>query len=167
MTASQVVVGMSEIQVLKGSGTFCCLGLGSCIGLAVLDPVSHVAGMVHIMLPESFPGKPIPQKGKFADTGVPSLLEEVMAAGARKERLVVALAGGAQVFSFGSGTTKLDIGARNSVAVNQLLAIHKLKVIAADTGGNLGRTVTFVVETGEIRVKTVTQGERKLCNLRG
>lgn len=166
MVTTSIVVGMAEIHVVKGNGTLCCLGLGSCIGLAVLDPIAQVGGMVHVMLPEPFAGKPIDQPGKFAKTGVIALLEEMQKLGANKSRLICAMAGGAQVFNFGNNAGKLDIGSRNIAEVENQLRSLNHKVRASDVGGNLGRTVTFVVETGEVRVKTVSQGERPLCNLR-
>jgi len=168
MTSTSVMVGMAEIQVLKGAGTFSCLGLGSCIGLCVLDPISNVAGCVHIMLPESFADKTVDRPGKFANTGIPELIAMMERMGAQRSRLVLAMAGGAQVFRYGGGETnsRLDIGARNSVAVEEALKKLGLKVIAKDVGGNMGRTVTFVADTGAISVRTATSGERPLCNLR-
>lgn len=167
-TAQNILVGMSEIQVAKGEGQLVCLGLGSCIGLAALDPVTHIAGMVHVMLPEAFADKPNEKPGKFADTGIPALIAQLEKMGAQKSRLVLAMAGGAQVFKFGAGvSSKLDIGARNSIAVAEMLKKLGLRCIAQDVGGSLGRTVTMTVETGIMMVKTVSQGERRLCCLRG
>lgn len=166
--ASAVLVGMAEIQVIKGSGQLTCLGLGSCIGLCGLDPVSNVAGMVHIMLPQAFQGRGEEKPGKFADTGIPALLEAMKKAGADINRTVFAMAGGAQVFKFSANTeSKLDIGARNSKATQEAIQSLGLKLIAHQTGGSEGRTVTFTLETGAYSVRTVTSGEKTLCNLRG
>lgn len=161
-----VLVGMAEIRVLRGSGTLSCLGLGSCIGVCALDPVTRVAGMAHIMLPEAFPDKPIDKPGKFANTGLPALLQEMERQGASRDRLRIALGGGAQVFQFGAATApRLDIGARNAVAVGQALAALRLRTTAQSLGGNQGRTLTLAVESGVVRVRTVTQGEVELCKL--
>lgn len=165
---SALLVGMAEIQVIKGSGQLSCLGLGSCIGLCGLDPIANVAGMVHVMLPEAFQGKGEEKPGKFADTGVPALIAAMSKLGANPSRLVFAMAGGAQVFKFSANTeSKLDIGSRNATAVQEKLRQQGLKLIAHDTGGNVGRTVTFTLETGIYTVRTVTIGEKTLCNLRG
>ncbi len=165
---SAVLVGMADIQVIKGSGQLSCLGLGSCIGLCGLDPVANVAGMVHVMLPEAFQGKGEEKPGKFADTGVPALIEAMTKLGANQSRLVFAMAGGAQVFKFSANAeSKLDIGSRNAHAVQEKLRQLGLKLLAHDTGGNVGRTVSFTVETGIYTVRTVTSGEKTLCNLRG
>lgn len=165
---SALLVGMAEIQVVKGSGQLSCLGLGSCIGLCGFDPIANVAGMVHVMLPEAFQGKGEEKPGKFADTGVPALLAAMGKLGALQSRMVFAMAGGAQVFKFSANSeSKLDIGSRNAAAVLEKLRQSGLKLIAHDTGGNVGRTVTFTVETGIYTVRTVTSGEKALCNLRG
>lgn len=166
VVVSPTLVGMAEIQILRGSGQLSCLGLGSCIGLSMLDPEAKVGGMVHIMLPEAYPGKPVEKPGKFADTGVIQLIRMMERAGANRNKLVVAYAGGAQVFSFGNGESRLDIGARNAAAVLVQLQALGMKSRAHDVGGNLGRTVTFSLETGQIRVRTVSQGEKLLCSLR-
>lgn len=165
---SAVLVGMADIQVIRGSGQLTCLGLGSCIGLCGLDPVTNVAGMVHIMLPQAFQGKGEEKPGKFADTGIPALLEAMKKAGADINRTTFAMAGGAQVFKFSANTeSKLDIGARNAQAAHDAIRSLGLKLIAHQTGGNEGRTVTFTLETGTYAVRTVTSGEKTLCNLRG
>lgn len=166
--ASPVLVGMSDIAVAKGPGLFSCLGLGSCIGLCLLDPVANVGGMAHIMLPEQFSEASGAKPGKFADTAVPEIVSQLERLGARFNRLLVAIAGGAQVFRFGSeAAPRLDIGRRNTSAVIEQLSKIGLRVAAQDVGGTLGRTVTMTNESGIIRVKTVSQGERTLCNLRG
>jgi chemotaxis protein CheD len=168
MVSTQVLVTMAEIQILKGSGTFTCLGLGSCIGLCILDPVANIGGCAHIMLPESFADKKGERPGKFADTGVPALIQMMERLGAQRSRMVVAMAGGAQVFKYGAGEgqSRLDIGARNSAAVETALKQAGLKLTAKDVGGNMGRTLTYSVETGAISVRVASQGERALCNLR-
>lgn len=168
MVASAVLVGMAEIHVAKGAATFTCLGLGSCIGLVALDPVANVAGSAHIMLPEAFPNKNNDKPGKFANTAVPELLRMLEGLGAQNSRMKWAMAGGAQVFKFGGGAnSRLDVGARNAAAVEQLAKQYGLQLVARDVGGTLGRTVTFTAETGVVVVRTVSQGEVELCRLRG
>lgn len=167
MVATQLLVGMAEIQVAKGPAFFTCLGLGSCIGLAAYDPLAQVAGMLHVMLPARFDLKPLEKPGKFADTGVPELLELMAKLGASKHRVLTAMTGGAQVFSFGATASKLDIGRRNAIAVEEQLTKIGLKCLGKDVGGNQGRTMTFDAATGLVKVRTVSSMERALCNLRG
>lgn len=125
-------------------------GLGSCIGLALIDRFAGVAGLAHIVLPEATPTDR--QRGKFADLAVPELIERVCLAGGSRRRLEAVLAGGARMFELG----ELDIGARNAEAVLALLAASGVSVHAAETGGNRGRTMR--VEVGECKVTVKEAG---------
>ena len=168
MTTATYLAGMSDICVSRGPAQFTCLGLGSCVGVAAYDPASGVSGMAHIMLPASFPEKPVDRPGKFADTAVEALLNEMVALGADPARVQAAICGGAQVFRFGQDVSSLlQIGERITVAAREQLLRLGIRLIGEDVGGNLGRTVTFASETGEVRVRTVSQGEKLLCNLKG
>jgi len=166
--ASPIMVGMAEIAVRKGPALYSCLGLGSCIGLAFFDGSAEVSGMIHIMLPGKFPNRPVDKVGKFADTGIEEILNMMEGLGANKSRLVCAYAGGAQVFKFGTGNadTKLEVGARNADAVEKILASLRIRTVAKDVGGTVGRTVNYNPSTGEISVRSVTTGEKLLCKLR-
>jgi chemotaxis protein CheD len=155
-TASSIKVGLGVIAASGEAGdVLAALGLGSCIGLTMHDPVAGVAGMVHVMLPESEiasrPGPP----GKYADTAVPALLEEVRRLGGDPARLVCKMAGGAQMFSNGSGGGMLNIGSRNAIAVRAALQSAGLRLRAAQTGGTLGRTLELHVATGLVTVRSV------------
>jgi len=123
------------------------IGLGSCIGLAMVDRAAHVAGLAHVVLPES--GGATGPAPKFADLAVPALLDAVRRAGGRKERLEVVLVGGARMFAMGGG---LDIGARNDAAVREALHQQGLRVRATETGGSSGRTVRVHVADGTVLV---------------
>lgn len=164
--ATPVMVTMAEISVARKQGHLACLGLGSCVGICAMDADANVGGMAHIMLPESYPNSVNDRPAKFADTGIPELIRVMERHGASRSRIAIALVGGARVLNFGSENNRLDIGGRNSTAVQNKLIELGLKVVATDLGGNLGRTVTLSIETGHIRVRTVSQGERLLCSLR-
>jgi chemotaxis protein CheD len=139
---------MGEIEVSKRTGEeLVARGLGSCIGLALIDRQSGVAGMAHIVLPESAGSEDEP--GKFADLAVPELIAQMQKAGAVMRRVDAVLAGGARMFELG----EMDIGARNAAAVKAGLARSGVKVRAADTGGNRGRTMRLTVGDFEVTVK--------------
>lgn len=161
-----VHVGMADMKVAKGVETFVCIGLGSCIGVAAMDPVTRVGGMLHVMLPEAYASEIGVKPAKFADTALPAFVAALEAAGARRSRLRIALAGGAQVFKFNESTAgALQIGARNAEMVTKMLTKLGLRAIAKDVGGTKGRTLTLSLETGEVRLRALQQEERSLCNL--
>jgi chemotaxis protein CheD len=144
-------VRMGEIEISKRTGDeLVARGLGSCIGLALIDRMSGVAGMAHIVLPESTGTDP--QPGKFADLAVPALISGVQKAGGMMRRVDAVLAGGARMFELG----EMDIGARNAAAVKTALAQAGVRVKAADTGGTRGRTMRLTV--GEFRVTVKEAG---------
>ena len=96
----EIAVRMGEIAVSSNPGdVLMSIGLGSCIGLALVDQRRGIAGLAHIMLPEALAGGgPI---GKFADLAVPELIAQVTALGTSKPMLKAILVGGAQMFSLG------------------------------------------------------------------
>lgn len=166
--SNMLSVGMGEIKLAnRPEDQLVCLGLGSCIGVIAVDQRANIAGMVHVMLPESFKDRPVDQLGKFADTGIPELLRQLEAAGAVPRRLQVALSGGAQVFSFSNNNqnSSLNIGERNAKAVTEQLLKHGLRPCAMDVGGTKGRTMTYDAATGSVTVKTISQGLATLCTL--
>jgi chemotaxis protein CheD len=142
-------VRMGEIAVACGAGEeLVALGLGSCIGLTLIDRANGVAGLAHVVLPESRAGATEP--GKFADLAVPELIARLRRAGATESRLEAVLTGGAKMFELGS---ELDIGARNEAAVRSALSRARISVVAAATGGNRGRTVKVRPSEGTVTVR--------------
>jgi chemotaxis protein CheD len=141
-------VRMGQIEVSKRPGEeLVARGLGSCIGLALIDGLSGVAGMAHIVLPES--NGDFSEPGKFADLAVPALIAQMQEAGAVARRLDAVLAGGARILELG----EMDIGARNAAAVKSGLARAGLRVCAAETGGDRGRTLRLTVAEFAVTVK--------------
>ncbi|MBS1724939.1 MAG: hypothetical protein JSS66_18520 [Armatimonadetes bacterium] len=166
MSSIQISVGMADIKVAKGPAHFTCKGLGSSIGFVALDAATNVSGVAHLMLPKSFPGKPVTRLGQFVDTGVQALIHLMKEAGAEPGTTVVAYAGGAQVSRYGaSGVARLDLGDRNVAEVAELVKTMGLKLAGSDIGGANARTLTVDTQTGEVKVDTAT-GVTVVCNLR-
>ena len=142
-------VRMGEIEVSKRAGDeLVARGLGSCIGLALIDRLSGVAGMAHIVLPEA-PEPPGDEPGKFADIAIPALIAQMQEAGAVLRRLDAVIAGGARMYELG----EMDIGARNATAVKAGLARAGVRVLAAAIGGDRGRTLRLTVGEFAVTVK--------------
>lgn len=160
--ADLIKVGMADYKVGRAPATIISYGLGSCIGVSLYDPQAKVGGLLHIMLPDSSQSRSSENPAKFADTGVPLLLKDVLALGASRSRLVAKMAGGAQMFAFAKATDIMRVGARNAEAVKELLKSLGIKLIAEDTGGNYGRTVQINLENGVYTVKTMVKGEKEL-----
>ncbi len=51
--SQMIKVGMADLNICKSPDAITTLGLGSCIGIALYDPVTKIGGLAHIMLPDS------------------------------------------------------------------------------------------------------------------
>ncbi len=129
--------------------------LGSCVGLTLWDPVERIGGMAHVFLPSSN-GREISrleEAPRFADIGVPLLIERMERKGASRKRLVARMAGGASLFP-GLFREMPDIGAQNVSAVVEILQKHSIPIVGSDVGGNCGRTMRLEIRTGRTTVAT-------------
>lgn len=152
-----IVVGMADIKVARSPDTLTTLGLGSCVGVTLVDPGRKIGGLAHIMLPTStnFGGH---NRAKFADTAIVDMIDMLIKIGASRSALVAKLAGGAHMFG-GSTSDILKVGERNAIACVEILNQLRIPIKANDTGGKYGRTIELDIATGRLRVKTVGYGE--------
>lgn len=150
-----VKVGMADLNVASAPNALTTLGLGSCVGIVLYDPNVKIAGLVHVMLPDSTKIRNNENVAKFVDTGVDALINKICHLGANRNRLVSKIAGGAQMFAFHSGNDMLRIGERNVEATKIKLKELGIRILAEDTGLDYGRTIEFYPETGELYVKSV------------
>lgn len=155
--AEMIKVGMADLKVCPPPNSITTLGLGSCVGIALYDPVTKIAGLVHVMLPDSTQIRNNENKAKFADTGIVELVNKMVISGANKSRLVAKIAGGAQMFAFNSSSKSdmVRVGERNVEATKKVLKSLNIRILAEDTGLNYGRTVEFYSETGDFVIKSV------------
>lgn len=153
-----VRVGIADMNIVKEPMTIRTSGLGSCVGIVLYDERKKIAGLLHIMLPDSSLGKSEHiNVAKFADTGIYALMELLKAEGVRPMSLKAKIAGGSQMFKFGSSDT-IRIGPRNVEAVKKELKRLSIPLIAEDTGGSSGRTIEFDPATSLLNVRTVNEG---------
>jgi chemotaxis protein CheD len=156
-----ITVDIADLAVSNEPGCrLVTYSLGSCIGLAIWDPVAKVGGLLHYMLPESTiaPDKAQKQPSMFADTGIPLLFKSAYNLGAEKKRLVVKAAGAAQVMD---ANGVFNIGKRNQLAMRKILWRNNVMIDKEDTGGVEGRTMRLDINTGVVTIKT-KNGEYEL-----
>lgn len=152
--AEKLIVKMADHAVGDENTVLTTLGLGSCIGIALYDKFAQVGGLVHIMLPKNPGGKKLV---KYADTGIPYLIEEVEAIGAKKRRLSAKIVGGAGMFKSESGDSVMKIGERNIEAVRKNLKAIGIKIIGSDVGEDYGRSMYFYLNDGRVEVKSFSK----------
>lgn len=155
LQGSKLIVGIADLKVSADpADTLVTYALGSCLGVCIYDPDAGVAGMLHAMLPSAVTdverGKVNP--ARFIDTGVPALFKGAYALGARKERIVVKVAGGASMAS-GDRPDGFQIGKRNYIELKKVLWRNGVIITDEDVGGGISRTVTMDVSTGTVTVK--------------
>lgn len=150
-----IKVGMADMNVCLPPNGITTLGLGSCVGVVLYDPITKISGMVHVMLPDSTKIRNNDNIAKFADTGIEELLNRLLKLGANRRTMVSKIAGGAQMFAFKTNNDMLRIGERNVEATKEKLAKEGIRILAEDTGLNYGRTIEFYPETGELYIKSV------------
>lgn len=154
--AARQVIGIAEMIVSRSvDDLLITYALGSCLGFAIYDAEAGVGGLIHLMLPTSTLDKKRSRQNpeRFVDTGVPVLFKACYRLGAKKERLVARVAGGASMIGDG-GRDSFQTGKRNVVTLKKLLWKNGVLLKAEDVGGSVSRTVSLDVATGEMIVKT-------------
>lgn len=146
----RLTVGVADMKVARGAGQLIVThALGSCIGIAIHDPVAQAGGMLHFMLPDSTvnPSRAGENPFMFADTGIPLFLQKLYALGAVKNRLVVKVAGGAQ---FVDHKDFFAIGKRNYTAMRKIFWKEGLLCKGEHVGGTISRTLYLEIGSGRI-----------------
>jgi len=160
---TNVVVGMADCRVSTlADQVLITYALGSCIAVAIHDPVAGVGGLLHYMLPESAisPGKAGENPYMFADTGIPLLFRRAYECGAEKRRMVVRVAGGAQVMD---REGVFNIGKRNYLALRKIFWKAGVLLQAEDVGGTASRTVRLEVGSGRFWLRGPGSPEQELA----
>ncbi|WP_391560155.1 chemotaxis protein CheD [Robertmurraya sp.] len=157
-----IKVGIADMNVVSAPNRIRTSGLGSCVGVVIYDQIKEIAGLVHIMLPDSSLSKAGTMNlAKYADTGVKELVKKLVQIGARPSMLKAKIAGGAQMFQFSNTSDMMRIGPRNVEAVKRELAELKIAIMAEDVGGNSGRTIEFCPKSKILHIRTVNKGTQE------
>ena len=148
----KVTVGIADMKILQWDGELITYALGSCIGICLWDPNIKLGALIHIMLPINMEtGRK--NTMKYADTGIKETINLLVGRGARKDRLVAKIAGGAKMFEVAGNNSLGNIGARNIESVKMNLRKEGIRIVSENVGGSVARTLSFYPATGigEIR----------------
>ena len=148
-------VGVADMKVSGDpDDVLITYALGSCLGITVHDPVARVGGLLHVMLPQSSidPQKAQANASMFVDTGVPRLFLDAYKLGARKERMIVKVAGGATSRA-SEEDDYFQIGKRNIVMLRKILWKNGVILDSCEVGGNDSRTMLLDIDTGTVSLK--------------
>lgn len=154
-------IGMAEMAIAKAPGQIVTLGLGSCIAICAYDKTLQIGGMAHIMLPSSLISQDTTNSNpaKFADLAIPRLITGMEELGAVRNRIDIKIVGGAEMFLVADRDEHYSVGKRNIMATENTCQGLGLNISAKSIGGNIGKSVTLDLTTGEVHVKTLTAHE--------
>lgn len=155
----QLSVGIADMKLARQEGELITYALGSCIGIALYDPMIKLGALIHIMLPERGTMTDT-NLYKYADSGIKETLRKLSVMGGRNTRMTAKIAGGAKMFELkGSSDTFGNIGQRNIVSVKQALKESGIRLTAEDVGENYARTMVMDIATGKVRIRTFGRSE--------
>jgi len=146
------IVGIADMKIARAEGVLITYALGSCVGVCLYDPIVKLGGMVHIMLPEAL-ATGNNNVFKYADTGIRETIRKMEVFGARKDRMVCKIAGGARMFEVQATGPLGNIGERNAISVKEILKSERIRLLKEDIGSNYARTLSFDVSTGMAKIK--------------
>ncbi len=142
-----IIVGVGDLKI-AASPNIIKTSLGSCIGVVLYDNINKVGGLLHIMLPKCKErgGKP----SKYADTGIPLLVDlMVNQAKSKKNLLTARIFGGAKMFNVNSDI--FDIGRINAIETERILGQMNIRIVASRIGGTKGHQISLDTNTGTVK----------------
>ena len=157
-----LVVGVADMKVSNDpEAVLVTHSLGSCIGIAIYDPIATVGGMLHYMLPDSsldgIKAKKRPYM--FGDTGIPLLFKDTYKLGAKKNKLKVIVVGGSQILD---QKGLFNIGKRNYTLLRKMFWKNNVMVDFEDVGGSVNRTLRLEIKSGQAWLKVSGTGLKKI-----
>jgi chemotaxis protein CheD len=156
-----ITVGLGELKISRDpQDVLVAYGLGSCLGIGFYDPRIHLAGLLHALLP-NHPNDLNDQNPRYVDTGIRTLLAQMIEAGAERSRIVIRMAGGANMLVAPGFTNSFTIGTRNVETAYATFSQLKLSLASQEVGGTIGRTVRFYIPDGRMTIRTMGNQERE------
>ncbi|HYG42147.1 MAG TPA: chemoreceptor glutamine deamidase CheD [Bordetella sp.] len=132
--------------------------LGSCVAACIRDPHVGVGGMNHFMLPEGDADTPASATMRYGAYAMEVLINELLKAGASRERLEAKVFGGGAVLS---AMQQLNIGERNARFVLNYLKTEGIPVLAQDLGDVHARRIGYFPRSGQVMVRKLAPHHHK------
>lgn len=118
--------------------------LGSCVAACIRDPKAGVGGMNHFLLPEARANSS--EQVLYGAQSMELLINALLKAGARKDRLEAKIFGGARMIAGLS-----DIGQSNCEFARRFLRDEGIPCLAESLGGTKARRIRFWPVSGRAR----------------
>jgi len=155
------VILPGEIGVSDNPSTVLKTCVGSCVAVAMYDHDAKIGGLAHIMLPQASDEKEKARPALYARSGIPLLLNKMIKAGASKDNIIAAIAGGSFLLTDRKVGVELNIGRRNTDMVQQVFSSLGIPIVRQDTGGYFGRVLELKLEDGLIDIREVKEKKQK------
>ncbi len=128
--------------------------LGSCVAACIRDPIIGVGGMNHFLLPGDADAPPSGEAARYGVFAMESLINGILKAGGRKDRLEVKVFGGGNVIN-----NSAKIGSKNAAFVRHFLKQEGLRLAGEDLEGDLPRRVHYFPESGRVMMRKLQRAE--------
>jgi chemotaxis protein CheD len=129
--------------------------LGSCVSVCLFDPIRHIAGMNHFLLPES--DKSTSDIEKYGDTSLKLMLDRILNMGSNERDIVAKVFGGGEVLTYEN--MNFNIGKKNIEVALDFARNHKIKIVSKKVGGTWGAKIVFNTLTGIVLHKYLTSSD--------
>ena len=135
--------------------------LGSCVAVCLHDPVNHLGGMNHILLPRRCQDDPL--LARYGEHAIPMLIEHILKLGGRKRNLQAKVFGAASVLTIDEA--RLSVPRANETFVREFLVSQGIPLLAERMGGRQPFRVRMFTDTGRVLVRVLprTQLDRLLA----
>jgi chemotaxis protein CheD len=147
-----ISVKLGGNQASTGESSMHCGSVGSGVAVCLFDPISHVGGVSHIMLPRRPSNRLDARAGIFADSALPELVESMEELGAQRSRLIATVAGGAEMLNIRGDSAGFDMGSQNAKAVLEVLAGLEIPCQLTEVGGSQCRSLDFPLDSGKVQI---------------
>jgi chemotaxis protein CheD len=165
MKKDPISLGLGEYFISQNpEDILVAYGLGSCLGISLIDPRTHLSGLLHAVLPGTANPQNLPGVDlyKYVDSGINSLLGAMLKEGANKSRLIVRMVGGANMLISPGMKNSFDIGTRNIETARQTFQRLNMTIAAEEVGGHIGRTIHVYVAESRVTVRVIGEKERDI-----
>jgi len=135
----EIKLNIGEVAVSgEKNSLYSCLGLGSCMGVFLVDRATGLSGGAHILLPDTCSYLKVDNQYYTISDSLNELLSRFQKAGSTLQNLRAKIAGGAHVVN-----TPYSVGTENAVQTIRYLINQRIYIAAQDLGGVLSRTAKF------------------------
>lgn len=128
--------------------------LGSCVSACIRDPYAGVGGMNHFLLPGTDATGKVSEGARYGTFAMETLINNILKAGGRRERLEVKVFGGGNVTA-----NSARIGSKNAAFIREFLKAEGLSIVSQDLEGELPRRIHYTPATGKVLMRKLSRKE--------